>query len=67
MSLEQLVDYIKQDSDARFAEIKQSLHELDQKVDTLLQFKWQIIGGSLVASAVVTVIIQGVAFLFKVQ
>ncbi|HZX13698.1 MAG TPA: hypothetical protein VFF49_04785 [Thermodesulfobacteriota bacterium] len=58
MSLEQLVEYIKQDSDSRFAEIKQSLHELDQKVDTLLQFKWQIVTGSIVVSTILAILIQ---------
>ena len=65
MSLEQLVEYIKIDSDARFSEVKQSLYKLEQKVDALLQFKWQIITGSVVVSAIFAIIIQLISIMVK--
>lgn len=34
------------------------MDRLEEKVDRLLAFKWQIIGGSLVASVVLTVALQ---------
>ena len=34
------------------------IEKIDEKVDRLLQFKWQIIGGSVVLSAIITVSIQ---------
>jgi hypothetical protein len=34
------------------------LEKIDQKLDEMIKFKWQIIGGSVVLSLVVTVIVQ---------
>lgn len=33
------------------------LTKIDKKIDQLIQFKWQIIGGSVVVSAITTVIL----------
>ena len=41
------------------------VEHIDQKVDKLLQFKWQIVGGSVVLSLVVTVLIQLAALIWK--
>jgi hypothetical protein len=41
------------------------VEKIDDKVDRLLQFKWQIIGGSVVMSAILAVIIQIAAVVFK--
>lgn len=51
---------MKMDSMMEFVikEMKQDIRDINTKVDKLLQFKWQIIGGSLVASALITVVIQ---------
>jgi len=38
--------------------IIQRIEKIDGKVDKLLEFKWQIIGGSAVVSVVVTFAIQ---------
>lgn len=38
--------------------IVQRVEKIDQKVDRLLQFKYQIIGGSAAISIVVTLMIQ---------
>ena len=34
------------------------VEKIDDKVDKLLQFKWQIIGGSAVLSVIVTIALQ---------
>jgi RsiW-degrading membrane proteinase PrsW (M82 family) len=41
------------------------VEKIDDKVDRLLQFKWQIIGGSVVMSAILAVIIQIAAIVLK--
>jgi hypothetical protein len=40
------------------------IEKIDEKVDRLLQFKWQIIGGSVVLSAIITFAIQ-LAMIYK--
>lgn len=45
-------------------EMKSDIRDINTKVDKLLQFKWQIIGGSLVASALLTIIVQIFGILF---
>ena len=49
-----ILQFIKDD----IREIKSDYKELSSKVDTLLQFKWQIVGGSMVASLIITVLFQ---------
>ena len=39
-------------------ETNKRLERIEDKLDTLLEFKWQIIGGSLVVSGLVAVAIQ---------
>ena len=46
-----LVDYFIKETNKKF-------EKLEKKVDSLLQFKWQIIGGSVVISVLVTIAIQ---------
>lgn len=36
----------------------QRVENIDKKVDSLLQFKWQIVGGSALLSVILTLIIQ---------
>lgn len=43
------------------AETERRFDRIESKVDRLLEFKWQIIGGSLVISAVLSI---GIAILF---
>lgn len=54
MSNDKLIDYLVE-----------RVENIDKKVDQLLQFKWQIIGGSVVISAVLAIIIQVAAIVFK--
>lgn len=51
---QELIDYFIQETNKRFDKI-------EAKVDTILEFKWQIIGGSLVLSGICSV---AIAFLF---
>ena len=41
------------------------IDDIDKKVDNLLKFKWQIIGGSLVGSAFLTILFQLFVILYK--
>ncbi len=38
--------------------VDKKVDSIDEKVDQMLQFKWQIVGGSVVISAVASVIIS---------
>jgi hypothetical protein len=52
------LDYFIVRTERDIEELKSSHSSLHGKVDKLLEFKWQIIGGSVVISAVVGVAIQ---------
>lgn len=41
-----------------FEYLTKRLDSLEHKVDSLLQFKWQIVGGGIAASALLTVTFQ---------
>lgn len=45
--------------------IETKTDRVGEKVDQLLQFKWQIVGGSVVISILVTVAIQVASAIFK--
>lgn len=53
-----LIDYFIERTDERF-------DKLEDKVDTLLAFKWQIIGGSVIFSAFLTLVFQTFFFLME--
>lgn len=40
-----------------FKEIRTDLKEINKKVDSLLEFKWKIVGGSVVASFVFSLVV----------
>ncbi len=40
----------------------QRIEDIDNKVDKLLQFKWQIIGGSVSLSFLITLLVQAILF-----
>lgn len=42
----------KKDFDHKIAQVHDQLEILDEKIDKLLAFKWQIIGGSMVISII---------------
>lgn len=49
-----LLEWLKND----IKEVKEDMKAMNEKVDQILQFKWQIVGGSVVISAIVGVLIQ---------
>lgn len=51
---EQLIEWLKEDLQS----VKSDVKEINAKVDEMLAFKWQIVGGSVVISLVVGVILQ---------
>lgn len=53
-----LIDYFISKTDERFDKI-------EAKVDQVLKFKWQINGGTIVASAVITILLNLALFIFK--
>lgn len=55
-----MVKLNKDDADDRF-------DRLEAKIDELLRFKWQVIGGSLIISTLVTVLIQMLTLLVKLK
>lgn len=54
----ELVRYFIEETNKKF-------ERLEEKVDILLEFKWQILGGSMVLSALVTIAIQVTAIIFS--
>ena len=52
MSNDKLIEYIKND-----------LEEVKADVKSLLQFKWQIVGGSIAVSVIITIAFQVVSFI----
>jgi len=50
----QIIDWIKED----IKEIKEDMHDINEKINKLLEFKWKIVGGTIVASLVLTTIFQ---------
>lgn len=38
-------------------EIKDDIKEINRKVDSLLEFKWKIVGGSVVASFIFSLVV----------
>lgn len=65
MNIETLVNYIKEDTKEKFDKVEQRFDRLEGKIDTLLMFKWQIIGGSAVLSIVVAFIFQLLSTFYK--
>lgn len=38
--------------------LKEEIRSIDGKVDQLLEFKWKVVGGTILASLVLTIIFQ---------
>ncbi len=55
----------KEDTQIRFTEIKSELNSLNDKMDQLLQFKWKIIGGSIVVSGIVGMLFQVIVLILE--
>lgn len=65
MEQQKLIDWLKDDFETFKKEMKESNQEINAKVDEVLRFKWQIIGGSLIVSVVFTIIVQFASFVLK--
>ena len=53
-------------SDDRLVEyLVERVEKIDEKVDKLLQFKWQIIGGSMMLSVIAAIVVQVLALIIK--
>lgn len=52
------INEVKQDLRLAEQRVGDKVKEVEVKVDKLLEFKWQIIGGSVVMSVIITVMIQ---------
>ena len=50
-----------------FKEIKTDLKEINKKVDALLEFKWKIVGGSVVASFIFSLLVAIIFNYVKVK
>lgn len=48
-----------------FTMINERMNKMEEKIDKILQFKWQIVGGSFVASAVITLLAQIIIAVIK--
>jgi phage-related minor tail protein len=51
---QKLIDWLKED----IASVKSEVKDINSKVDELLKFKWQIVSGSVIISAIVGTVIQ---------
>lgn len=58
MEQQKLIDWLKGDFENFRDEIKHDLDKIQQDVSEIKKFKWQIVGGSVVISAIVGVLIQ---------
>lgn len=39
-------------------ELREDLHNLDEKIDEILEWKWKVIGGAMAISGLVTILFQ---------
>jgi hypothetical protein len=53
-----LIQWIKDDLKEMRAELKSEIKTLDEKVDQLLRFKWQVVGGTILASLIISASFQ---------
>lgn len=56
--MQQKIDYFIARTEKDIDELKQSQDKLHEKVDTILEFKWQIIGGATAIAALVSLAIS---------
>lgn len=49
----------------KFDDIDEKFKNVDSKLDTLLEFKWKIVGSTILASLILTVVINGIQIYFQ--
>lgn len=52
-----VVDLLKREIENTRKEMREDLKEMDKKLDELLAFRWKIVGGSVVISAILSFIV----------
>lgn len=60
-----LIDYVISHTDKKFDVIEERLGDLEKKMDSMLQFKWQVVGGSIAISFMVTLLFNILTILTK--
>jgi len=58
MANEDLNEYFREQTNERFNNIDNRFDAIDKNLSEILKFKWEIVGGSVVLSLIVTIIIQ---------
>ena len=58
MANEDLNQYFREQTNERFNNIDNRFDAIDKNLSEILKFKWEIVGGSVVSSLIVTIIIQ---------
>lgn len=56
-----LLDWLKQDME----KINEKIDNIEKNVEQILQFKWQVIGGSIALSVVFTIVVQVASLYIK--
>lgn len=59
-----LLERIVHETDRRFDRVHDRFDKIEHKLDTVLKFKWQIIGGATALSTVIGLALQ---FYFKIK
>jgi hypothetical protein len=62
---QELFEYIRQDTKERFDKLDDRLDTMDTKIDEIIKYKWQIVGGSLVVSALIGIVGFFITLAFK--
>lgn len=63
--MQQALDIVIKMVEQNKRDVDKKLDTIDAKLDQLIQFKWQIVGGSVVISVLVTLAIQLGSFFLK--
>ena len=58
MANEDLNQYFREQTNYQFEQIDKRFDAIDKNLSEILKFKWQIVGGSVVLSLIVTILIQ---------
>lgn len=56
-----LLDWLKQDME----KMNEKIDNIEKNVEQILQFKWQVIGGSIALSVVFTIVVQVASLYIK--
>lgn len=54
----QQAEWLKQDIDKLRAEVKEDFKEVNGKLDSVLKFKWQIMGGTAAVATIIGIVLN---------